>query len=154
VKGSVQRIALEGPVVESTERGAASLADAYWAEIRRRTAGLVRARRSGDGVELRLVGLALFRFGAPHTTAEADRIECRFPIAGGLLAKQEGGSLTFVQCTAPEPELLVSVDDYLPSLSSRRERHSVRHFFYRQVQERAHAAISHRYLERMAAESR
>jgi hypothetical protein len=152
VKGSVQRIALEGPVVESTERGAASLADAYWAEIRRRTAGLVRARRSGDGVELRLVGLTLFRFGAPHTTAEADRIECRFPIVGGLLAKQEGGSLTFVQRTAPEPELLVAVDDYLPSLSSRHERHSVRHFFYRQVQERAHAAISHRYLARMASE--
>lgn len=149
----MQRIALERPVVEPSAAGALALADAYWAEIRRTTGGLVRARRTHGGVELRLGRLALFRFGPPRTTAIDGAIECRFPIAGGLLAKEEGGSLAFVQRARP-PALEVSVEDYVPRLSSARRRRSVRRFVYRQVQERAHAVIGRRYLARMAARSR
>lgn len=151
MQGSVQRIELTRPVVEPTVRGAVALADAYWDEIRRLTAGLVRSRRTAGALELQLAGvLALFRFGAPRTTADPRKIESVYPIVGGLLAKQEGGRLAFIQRAAPTPELVVSVEGYVPLLSSGRRR-SLRRFVYRQVQERAHAAIGRRYLERMAS---
>ena len=143
-------MALAAPVVEASERGAHRLVDAYWAEIRRRTGGLVRARRTPAAVELRLARVTLFRFGAPRIVTTEDAVECSLPIVGGLLAKEEGGFLTFVQRTAPTPELEVSVTDYMPFFSSNRARRSVRRFLYRQVQERAHAAISHGYLARLA----
>lgn len=152
MNGSVQRIALERPVVEPGLDGAVALADAYWSEIQRVTAGLVRARRTQGGVELRLARIALFRFGRPRTTAVDGAVEARFPIVGGLLAKGEGGSLVFLQGAQP-PELVVSVEGYVPRLSSTRGRWSLRRFVYRQVQERAHVAIGRRYLARMAARS-
>ena len=153
MKGSIQTVALAGLVVSPSEDGGLALADAYWAEIRRRTGGVVRVRRKAAGIELRLARLALFRFGAPRTVVADGLVECSFPIAGGLLAKKEGGFLTFVQRTTP-PELEVSVRDYVPFFSSNRERRSLRGFLYRVVQERAHAAISDGYLTRMAARAR
>ena len=149
----MQRIPLQRPVVEPSAAGAAQLADAYWAEIRRTTGGLVRARRVRGGVELLLGRITLFRFGPPRATAVDGAIECRFPIVGGLLAKAEGGSLAVVQRARP-PELEVSVEDYVPRLSSTRGRWSLRRFVYRQLQERAHVAIGRRYLTRMAARTR
>ena len=153
MRGSVQTVALDGLVVSPSEDGGRALADAYWAEIRKRTGGLVRARRNDRSVELRLARITLFRFGAPRTAVSDGLVECSFPITGGLLAKKEGGFLTFVQRTTP-PELEVSVRDYVPFFSSNRERLSLRGFLYRAVQERAHAAISHGYLARMAARAR
>ena len=50
----------------------------------------VHARRVPGGIELRLARVTLFRFGPPRTTAIEEAIECRFPIVGGLLAKEEG----------------------------------------------------------------
>lgn len=142
-------------MVAATERGALGLAAAYWAETRRLTAGLVRVREGALGPELRLAGRAtLFRFGTPLATAHDGLVECRLAIVGGLLAKQEGGWLVFTQRTSPRLELEVSVEDYVPRLSSSRERRSFRQFAYRQVQERAHRAIGHRYLRRMAARVR
>ena len=149
----MQTVALDGLVVRPSEDGGLALADAYWREIRRRTGGLVRARRSHANVELRLARITLFRFGPPRTAVSDGLVECSFPIIGGLLAKKEGGFLTFVQRTTP-PELEVSVRDYVPFFSSTRERRSLRGFLYRVVQERAHAAISHGYLARMAARAR
>jgi hypothetical protein len=150
---AVQRIALTRPVVEPSERGAVALADAYWDEIRRLTLGLVSARRENGGVRLAIAGLVtLFRFGPPKTVADAERVECRFPITGGLLAKHAGGSLSFTQRSTPTPELIVTVEDYVPRLSPGRERRSLRRFVYTQVQERAHAGISRRYLERMGGD--
>ena len=155
MKGSVQKVELAAPVVEISERGAQRLADAYWAEIRRRTGGLVQARRApAGGVELRLARVTLFRFGAPRIATANEVVECSLPIVGGLLAKEQGGFLTFVQRTAPTPELEVSVTDYVPFFSSPRTRRSVRRFLYRQVQERAHAAISRGYLARLAGTPR
>jgi hypothetical protein len=154
VKGSVQTVTLAGLVVRPSEHGGLALADAYWAEIRHRTGGLVRVRRGRAGVELRLARLTLFRFGAPRTVVADGWVECSFPITGGLLAKEQGGYLSFVQRTAPRPELEVSVREYVPFFSSTRERRSLRGFLYRVVQERAHAAISQGYLTRMAARAR
>ena len=155
VQSTLQRISITGPVVEETERGALGLATAYWDEIRRLTVGLVRARQTPAGTELRLVrAVTLFRFGPPRATARRGELECRFAIVGGLLAKEEGGWLTFTQRTSPSPELEVAVADYVPLLSSSRPRRSVRRFVYRQVQQRAHRAIGLRYLERMAAQAR
>ncbi len=152
---TVQRIAVSGPVVEATECGALGLAGAYWDEIRRVTVGLVRVRATPNGPELRLARLVtLFRFGPPRTTACDGEVECRFAIVGGLLAKEERGWLKFTQRSSPNPELEISVEDYVPLLSSTRKRKSVRRFVYRQVQERAHRAIGLRYLERMAARAR
>ena len=136
-----------------SETGGRALADAYWGEIRRRTGGLIRARRSDASVELRLARITLFRFGAPRTAVKDGIVECSFPITGGLLAKKKAGFLTFVQRTTP-PELEVSVRDYVPFFSSSRELRSLRGFLYRVLQERAHAAISHGYLTRMAARAR
>lgn len=152
VQSAVQRIAVTGPVVAPTERGALGLSDPYWHEIRRVTLGLVSMRMTPAGPELRLARLVtLFRFGPPEAAARDDEVVCRFAILGGLLAKEEGGWLTFTQRTAPNPELEVTVEDYVPLLSSTRKRRSVRRFVYRQVQQRAHRAIGLRYLERMAA---
>jgi hypothetical protein len=150
VPPTVQTIVLQRPAVEATERGATELADAYWAQVRRLTRGLVRVRPTGRGPELRLSGVALFRFGPATTTVTPELVECRFAIVGGLLAKEEAGSLVFAQRTTPRLELEVSVTDYVPFLSSRRERRSLRRFVYRQLQERLHAAIGRRYLARMA----
>jgi hypothetical protein len=150
VPATVQTIVLAKPAVEPTAGGASKLADAYWAEIRRLTGGLVRVRSTGGGPELRLSGVALFRFGPATTTATPELVECRFAIVGGVLAKEEAGSLVFAQRTAPRLELEVSVTDYVPFLSSRRQRRSLRRFVYRQVQERLHSAIGRRYLTRMA----
>lgn len=148
---AAQRIGLTGPVVEPSDRGARTLADAYWREIRRVTLGLVRARREDGGVGLVLAGLVtLFRFGPPETVADAERVECRYPITGGVLAKHAGGSLSFVQRCGPAPELIVTVEGYVPRLSSGRTRRSLSRFVYTQIQERAHAGIGRRYLDRMA----
>lgn len=155
VKSSLQTIALSGPVVEQTERGALALAAPYWAEIRRLTAGLVTARSDERGVELRLAGaLTLFRFGPARPATAPGRVECRFPIAGGLLAKEERGWLTFTQRTTEPPRLEIAVEDYVPALSSQRDRLSLRRFAYRELQERAHRAIGRRYLRRMARRAR
>lgn len=154
MKSTVQTIALARPVVAESEPGALRLADAYWAEIRRLTLGLVAVRATERGPEIRLARLlTLFRFGPPRAASGPGWYECRLAIVGGLLAKHEGGWLTFTQRTTPRSELEVAVSDYVPTLSSERRRRSVRRFAYRQVQERAHAAIGRRYLERMAREA-
>lgn len=155
MKSAVQSIALAGPVVEHTERGALGLASPYWAEIRRVTSGLVIARVDERGIELRLARtLTLFRFGPARTATGPGWIECRFAIVGGILAKEERGWLAFTQRLTEPPRLEISVEEYVPLLSSLRERRSLRRFVYREVQERAHAAIGQHYLERMAQRAR
>jgi hypothetical protein len=149
--GVEQRIGLGHPVVECSERGARSLAEAYWDELSRLTLGLVRARpAAGGGVEIALGRrVPLLRFGPPATTASESVVECRYPIEGGLLAKRSGGSLALLQVVEPSPELAVVVEGYAPRLDSGRPR-GLRTLTYHEVQERIHSLIGRRYLERMA----
>ena len=147
---TLQKIDLARPAVAATEAGAAQLSDTYWEEVGRLTGGLIRRRDTVRGSELRLAGVTLFRFAEAVTTVTPELVESRFAILGGLLAKEEAGALTFAQRSAPRFELEVSVTDYVPRLSSRRERRSLRHFIYRQVQERLHTIVGRRYLARMA----
>jgi hypothetical protein len=152
--GVEQRIHLARPAIERSERGALTLADAYWDEVARLTLGLVRARPSEGGIELALAGaVSLLRFGPAVATAGADVVECRFPITGGLLAKHPGGSLALRQRSAPRLELAVVVDGYAPRLDSGRAR-GLRTLAYRGLQARVHALIGRRYLSRMAGERR
>ena len=65
----------------------------YWAEIGRLTGGLVRVRDGVAAPSCALRALTLFRFGRPTTTVTPELVECRFAIVGGLLAKEEAGSL-------------------------------------------------------------
>ena len=151
MSATAQKIVLARPAVESTERGASELADAYWAQIRRLTRGL--ARRADRRVAAPSCACGALRSsgsGRRRRRSRPELVECRYAIVGGLLAKEEAGSLAFAQRTAPRLELEISVTDYVPFLSSRRELCSLRRFVYRQVQERLHAAIGRRYLARMA----
>ncbi|MDH4102371.1 MAG: hypothetical protein OEW52_02435 [Thermoleophilia bacterium] len=145
-----QRIALGSIVVDRSEAGARKLGDEYLGEIGRATRGLVSARATREGVELRLARrITLFDFDSPALTAGGDRTACRFEIRGGLLVARPGGSLTITQHTRPTNELIVAVEDYAPRLDPGLGRRGVGGFLYAQLQERAHAAVGRRYLERM-----
>jgi hypothetical protein len=151
---NTQRMVLSRPVVDSSEQGARLLADAYLDEIRRYTLGAVRTRVRHARVELVLLWiLPLFRFATPEIVATPERIECRYSIIGGVLAKRSGGCLTIAQLFGSSPELYVTVEDYTPRLDSGRPRGGLRTLAYRLLQQPAHEAIGKRYLERMAARS-
>ena len=146
-----QPIADGSAAVESSEAGARRLGTEYLAEIGRATRGLVKPRTGVDGVDLMLAGrMRLFAFGPPQPTVDGDRTECRFEIRGGLLVGREGGSLVITQHSGPAPELVVEVASYVPRLDPAFSGRGVGGFLYRQIQERAHAAISRRFVERMA----
>ena len=146
-----QPIAGGSSAVEGSEAAARRLGSEYLAEIGRATRGLIKPRVGTDGVDLVLAGrLTLFAFGPPQPTVDGDRTECRFEIRGGLLVGREGGSLVITQHSGPAPELVVEVDRYVPRLDPAFSRRGVGGFLYRQIQERAHGAISRRFVERMA----
>lgn len=146
-----QAIADGSAAVESSEAGARRLGTEYLAEIGHATRGLIKPRGGADGVDLVLVGrVTLFSFGPPQPSVDGDRTECRFEIRGGLLVGREGGSLVITQHSGPAPDLVVEVDGYVPRLDPAFSRRGVGGFLYRQIQERAHGAISRRFVERMA----
>lgn len=145
-----QPIADGSSAVDSSEAGARRLGTEYLAEIGRATRGLIEPRAGADGVDLVLAGrITLFAFGPPQPTVDGDRAECRFDIRGGLLVGREGGSLVITQHSGPAPELVVEVDGYAPRLDPAVSRRGVGGFLYREIQERAHGAISRRFVERM-----
>jgi hypothetical protein len=124
------------PPVRQTSRvrapldpGPARLRDAYFADIRPLTLGLVR----GERWALRLGPLTLLRFGEPV----ADGDGWRWPIAGGLLARAPGGALTY---RWSHGELIGAVDGYLPALPAP---------LYRLTQARVHRVITRLYLLRL-----
>ena len=146
-----QPIADGSSTVDSSDAGARRLGTEYLAEIGRATRGLIKPRAEAQGVDLVLGGrITLFRFGPPQPTVEDDRTECRFEIRGGLLVGREGGSLVITQRSGPAPELIVEVDGYVPRLDPAVSRRGIGGFLYRQIQERAHGAISRRFVARMA----
>lgn len=146
-----QPIADGSSAVDSSEAGARRLGEEYLAEIGHATRGLIKARASDDGVDLVLGGrITLFAFGPPEPTVDGERTECRVAIRSGVLVGGEGGSLVITQRSGPTPELIVSIEGYVPRLDPTYSCRGVRGFLYRQIQERAHGAISRRYVERMA----
>lgn len=147
---SEQHIQLLRPVVEVSDSGGRELGERYWREIRRCTLGLVRARRRGARIELVVVGaVPLLRFGAPETVVEPDLVTCRFPIEGGILASRPGGSLAITQRSRPAPELSLAVSGYEPRLEGP-AGDRIGRALYRGLQERAHVAVSRRFLESTA----
>ena len=146
-----QPIAVGSAAVDGSDAGARMLGTEYLAEIGRATRGLIKPRVGDNGVDLMLGGrMKLFAFGPPQPTVDGDRTECRFEILGGLLVGREGGSLVITQHGGPAPELVVEVDGYVPRLDPAFSRRGAGGFLYRQIQERAHGAISRRFVERMA----
>jgi hypothetical protein len=146
-------IGLAHGVVTPDEDGARELGWRYLDEIRRSTRGLVRATSGARGVSLDAARIVpLFRFGPPELAADADRVECRFPIRGGLLAARPGGALVVAQRAAELHELELVVAGYFPRLGGSPRRRSLRRGLYALLQARAHGAISRRFLERAAGE--
>jgi hypothetical protein len=151
---SRQRIGIARGFVAADEEGARQLGRRYLDEVRRSTHGLVRPRSHASEVSLVIVGtVPLLRFGQPEFAVGAERVECRYPIRGGLLAARPGGSLVIAQQVADHPELELAVAGYFPRLGGSSRRRSLRRALYAAVQARAHRAISRRFLERAAGEA-
>ena len=117
---SEQRMRADGPVVESSERGAAELGTVYWREVERFMHGLVRADVAVDGqvrLRLRPSGTVLLAFGPPETRTGNGTTRCTYAITGGLLARRPGGSISFTQEAAP-PALASAISGFFPRLAA------------------------------------
>jgi hypothetical protein len=147
---------LSYPVVPMSCSGVHRLGSAWWEEVERTTHGLVRVRRTGRGVELRLLrnGPLLLGFGAPELEVGPTSVSCSFPILGGLLARAEGGALVFAQERAGSWCLRTFVHGFLPRLGARPGRPGWTGFLYAQVQVRLHRAVGRRYAARLVHEAR
>ena len=143
---SDERVTLSHPVVPWTEPGARELGERYWQEVRRASLGLVhvRALREGSELRVRVVGTRLLRFGPVELASEAQRVSCRFPIRGGVLARRAAGALVLSQSGADgTSQLTAALTGFVPRLGSR---------LYHHIQRRAHVAISRRYFRRLLEE--
>ena len=96
-----QRHEVPAPVRPPPDR----LRDAFFADVRRLTFGLVR----GERWRLRLGPLTLLAFGEPAF----DGSGWTWPITGGLLARRPGGTLRYEW---RDGLLVGTVDGYLPRL--------------------------------------
>jgi hypothetical protein len=105
------------------------LRDAYFADVCRVTLGLVRGQRW----RLKLGPLTLLAFGDPVF----DRSAWTWSIAGGLLARRPGGSLTYGW---RDGELVAVVDGYRPRLPA---------LGYRMAQAPVHRLVMRRFLLRL-----
>ena len=129
-------------IMDASQADGRRLAAAYWREVERTTAGLVRVRETPEGLTLRAFGAPLLRFGLPRIEAAGDRVTCRYPIAGGLLARRPGGSIAFTQ----NGKVLTS------TISGFHPRLGLLPGIYSNVQARIHAAVSRRYFARLVRE--
>jgi hypothetical protein len=135
---SEQRARLPRPVVPPTDEGARRLGTEYWQAVPAATRGLVRARTTTVGVELRALGVVLLGFGPGETTVDGDRVGCAFAIRRGLLVRRAGGTLTLEQL--PGPEIRSAIDGFHPRLGGA---------LYSQVQRRFHLRVSRLYFTRL-----
>jgi len=129
-------------IVEATQADGRRLAAAYWREVERTTAGLVRVRETPEGLALRAFGAPLLRFGLPRIDADGDRVICQYSIDGGLLARRPGGSIALAQ----NGKVLTS------TISGFHPRLGLLPGLYSHVQARIHAAVSRRYFARLVHE--
>jgi hypothetical protein len=152
---SEQRVVLPCPAVRFDSAGAQQLGDRYWWEVRHATGGLVRARRRGKQIELRILGRGpvLLSFAEPILAVDSDRVACSFPIDGGLLARRPTGDITFSQTGTGAVELRSAIRGFYPRLAAREGRSDRTGALYNSVQSRIHVAISRRYFARLAEEA-
>jgi hypothetical protein len=140
-----QRVLAPAPVVALSRDGGEHLGRAYWAAIARVSRGLVHARvRDGVAIRLAAVPSPLLRLGPAEVTVEDDRVTCRYPILGGLLARRPGGALVVAQAGREPAELYVAVTGFFARLGSGA--------VYRHLQQRIHLAVSRRYFTRLIEE--
>jgi hypothetical protein len=153
---SVQRATFSRPVVERSRGGAELLGELYWREVQRSTFGVIRARRTEDGLDIQLLGAgpALLRFGPPEHACTSWRVQCLYPIRGGLLARAPGGSISFTQSGADAVEVSSAIAGFFPRLAPRRQRRRWQGVLYLQVQARVHVALGRRYFARLWQEAR
>ena len=147
---SEQRVPAPGPVVESTERGAAELGAVYWREVEGFMRGLVRAQVSADGsvaLLLRPGRVLLLSFRPPELSATEGTVKCTYPISGGLLARTASGTISFSQEAGPPLALASAISGFVPRLAAAPGRPNWTGAFYEQVQRRLHLAVSKRYFE-------
>ena len=147
-----QRIRIPVPVVPATHFGALALGHIYWDEVERFLGGLVRVDQRPEGPEIRLRtgGPALLRFGRAETSVEPTDVVCSFAIAGGLLARRPGGTLSLAQATRERVELRSTVADFYPRLAARPRFPRWTGALYARGQARLHDAIGRRFLARLA----
>ena len=129
-------------IVRASQADGRRLAAAYWHEVERTTGGLVHVRETPEGLALRVLGAPLLKFGLPSIEAVGNRVTCRYPIDGGLLARRPGGSIAFEQ----HGKVLTS------SISGFHPRLGLLPGLYSHVQARIHAAVSRRYFARLLRE--
>jgi hypothetical protein len=113
---------LQAPVAPAPDR----LRDAYFAEVRPLTFGLVR----GERWRLRLGPVTALAFAEPSFEGGA----WSWPITGGLLARRPGGAL---RIGWRDGELVAAVDGYLPALPA---------YVYRLTQVPVHRWLTRRFL--------
>jgi hypothetical protein len=143
---SDERVKAAQTVVERSDRGARRLGRRYWLELDRAGRGMVRARATPAGIEVRLFGSGppLFRFGPAETAYDDEHVSCRYPICGGLLTRRPGGAICLSQTGREEPELRAAVTSFVPRLGG----------LYERVQHRLHVEISRRYFQSLIEEVR
>jgi hypothetical protein len=145
-----QLVTATRPLVEQSEAGARELAKSYWMAVESTTRRLVRARERNGEIRLVLFGrLTVLRFAAPETVVDGAGVLTRFPIAGGLLARSPGGSITFSQSAPPAVQLRATIDGFFPRLAGRPGAPSWTGALYRHVQQRIHTNVSRRYFRRL-----
>lgn len=153
---SVQRTAFSTPVVERSAAGAKLLGEVYWREVQRSTFGVIRVRRSADGLDVRLLGVgpALLRFGRPEHAVSSTTVRCLYPIRGGLLVRTPGGSISFAQSGSDDVEVSSAIAGFFPRLAARRQGRRWQGLLYLHVQARLHVALGRRYFARLRREAR
>jgi hypothetical protein len=152
---SCQRIVFSEPVVEHSAAGAKRLGELYWREVERSTFGVVRARISAGGLQVRLLGArpALLRFGPPEHEVSPRTVSCRYPIRGGLLVQAPGGSITFSQDGLAIVVVCSAITGFFPRLAACRRRRRWDAMLYLHVQARLHMALGRRYFARLSHEA-
>lgn len=153
---SRQRVELDAPAVEFTERGGHALGHAYWAEVTRSTLGLVRPAAGRPGVHLCVLGRgpALLELGEPEVVVTPSSVRCRHTITGGVLTRRPQGHITFEQAAGERLELSSTLCDFVPALGARGSEPHWTGALYDQLQSRLHVHISRRFFARLTGEAR
>lgn len=150
---SAQQARFAGPVVPMDGKGARMLSDIYWRQVERSTGRLVRARTSGEGVALRLVGSgpALLRFAPATVSVGPTGIASVHAIVGGLLARRPSGLIRFEQRAQDGDVVVVSaISGFHPTLAARPGAPAWTGDLYKRVQSRLHVAVARRFFARLA----